>query len=325
MTRMLTCCAIAIAALGAAPRTWAVPVSFEATDNATVRPAGPRSGGSGKNFFNVEGNNNGVNASFGVADFNFTTLELTGTVTAVSGVTIEFGQANAAFSVTGPISVYYTAATDVSIQPDNTGLQYVAGSDGLASVDTDLGTLTLLGSGTYTGMAGGPNGVIDTVALTLDATVQAALVTALNGDATFRLVVTPDEATTAATYAGFGYTSATLPVAGPTLKFEATVSGGGGGDADFDADGDIDGADYLTWQNNLGLASGATLAQGDADGNGAVNAADLVIWQGQFGTAVPVASALPEPGGLTLSLVGLAWAARLKSRRRSHSRLSRLI
>jgi hypothetical protein len=85
-------------------------------------------------------------------------------------------------------------------------------------------------------------------------------------------------------------------------------------DADFDGDGDIDGADFLSWQRNLGLASGATLAQGDADGNGAVNAADLAIWRGQFATAVPAANSIPEPGGLTLSLVGLAWAARLRRR-----------
>jgi hypothetical protein len=253
----------------------AVPVSLEATDNATVRPAGPRAGGSGKNFFNVEGNNNGVNASFGVVDFNFSTLELTGAVSTVTGVTIEFGQANAAFSVMGPISVYYTSATGVSIQPDNLELQYVAGMDGLGSVDADLGTLTLLGSGTYTGASGGPNGVIDTVALTLDAAAQTALIAAVNNDTTFRLVVTPDASSTAATYAGFGYTSATLPVAGPTIKFEATVAGGTFLPGDFDEDGTVDGDDLnLKWKTGFGTATGATHMQGDADTDADVDGAD---------------------------------------------------
>jgi hypothetical protein len=54
--------------------------------------------------------------------------------------------------------------------------------------------------------------------------------------------------------------------------------------SDFDIDGDIDGRDFLTWQQNLGLLTGATHAVGDADGNGMVNGADLSRWQPKFGT-----------------------------------------
>jgi len=55
--------------------------------------------------------------------------------------------------------------------------------------------------------------------------------------------------------------------------------------ANFDLDDNIDGADFLIWQRNVGVPSGATLADGDADGNGSVDGADLVVWESQFGTA----------------------------------------
>jgi hypothetical protein len=62
-------------------------------------------------------------------------------------------------------------------------------------------------------------------------------------------------------------------------------------DADFDADG----ADFLTWQKNLGLTGTATLATGDANADMNVTAADLAIWQAQFGPGGGGASAVPEP------------------------------
>lgn len=78
-------------------------------------------------------------------------------------------------------------------------------------------------------------------------------------------------------------------------------------DADFDDDGDVDGADLLRWQRNVGTTSGASNGQGDADGNGAVNAADLAVWKGKFGVpAAAVAGAVPEPGSLAFAAAGLA-------------------
>jgi len=73
-------------------------------------------------------------------------------------------------------------------------------------------------------------------------------------------------------------------------------------DADFDGDGDVDGTDFLTWQQNY--LTGSTLAQGDANGDGLVNDVDLQIWEGQFGVTSlsSTAAAVPEPG--TLLLVG---------------------
>lgn len=83
---------------------------------------------------------------------------------------------------------------------------------------------------------------------------------------------------------------------------------------DFDEDGDVDGADFVAWQTNFPLASGATLASGDGDGDADVDGADFAIWQSSFPTpAAGAASPVPEPvslvgvliGGLTLAAVSL--------------------
>jgi hypothetical protein len=55
---------------------------------------------------------------------------------------------------------------------------------------------------------------------------------------------------------------------------------------DFDGDGDVDGNDFLRWQQNLGRpALTAEASQGDADGDRDVDAADLATWRTNHGTA----------------------------------------
>jgi len=92
-------------------------------------------------------------------------------------------------------------------------------------------------------------------------------------------------------------------------------------DADFDADGDVDGADFLKWQQELGRTGTATLADGDANGDMNVTAADLAIWQAQFGPGAPAAAAagaVPEPATWCLTvLAGLACLAAVLPRRRA--------
>jgi hypothetical protein len=79
---------------------------------------------------------------------------------------------------------------------------------------------------------------------------------------------------------------------------------------DFDSDGDVDGADFVAWQTNFPLASGATLGQGDADGDGDVDGADFVVWQTNFPfTPGPGVSVVPEPGSIVI--IGLAMPALL--------------
>ncbi|BBO32465.1 PEP-CTERM sorting domain-containing protein [Lacipirellula parvula] len=86
--------------------------------------------------------------------------------------------------------------------------------------------------------------------------------------------------------------------------------------ADFSGDGIVDGADFLIWQQNFGLASAALQNQGDANGDGAVNDLDLTAWKDNFGAGIPAppVSAVPEPA--TAALVVIAGLAAFASRKR---------
>ena len=77
-------------------------------------------------------------------------------------------------------------------------------------------------------------------------------------------------------------------------------------DADFDGDGDIDGTDFLVWQQGSGTTGtpGTLLGQGDANGDGTVDGLDLGVWETQYGTTaiVSASAAVPEPSSLMLLL-----------------------
>jgi len=91
-----------------------------------------------------------------------------------------------------------------------------------------------------------------------------------------------------------------------TLFMETTFA------ADFDRDGDVDLADYAIWQDAFGVNN-----FGDATGDGISDAADYSVWRDQLGSVLPpvvMASAVPEPGDLTLLLLAVAGLSR-KSRR----------
>ena len=198
------------------PAARAATISAEATDNATVQPAGPRAGASGKNFYNMEGSTAGGASfqSFAVADFTF--LGSPG-VASVSNVSLQMTQSNAAFSHAGPMSFYLTTNTASNIiQPgDPAQVKYVDPTfNGAAAVDLALKPLTLVGTGTFTVVA---TGTTDT--FPLDPAILAPLLNVVKNGGTLRLVMTPDDAATAATYAGFS--NATLP--GPTLVYDTAV------------------------------------------------------------------------------------------------------
>lgn len=81
--------------------------------------------------------------------------------------------------------------------------------------------------------------------------------------------------------------------------------------ADFDRDFEVDGNDFLAWQQGFNnFPSGdATKSDGDANGDGFVTAADLTLWNAQYGQPLPLGAlggnlAVPEPTALLLSLLG---------------------
>jgi hypothetical protein len=71
--------------------------------------------------------------------------------------------------------------------------------------------------------------------------------------------------------------------------------------ADFDEDGDVDGGDFLAWQQQVGQR-GAASADGNNDG--VVNAADLALWTQRF--AAGGLASVPEPAALPMAAVGVA-------------------
>jgi hypothetical protein len=60
--------------------------SVEAFANATVQPGGIRAGGSGINFFDIEGVDNGSFASYGVARFDLAAASSLAALAAIRGM-----------------------------------------------------------------------------------------------------------------------------------------------------------------------------------------------------------------------------------------------
>jgi hypothetical protein len=86
--------------------------------------------------------------------------------------------------------------------------------------------------------------------------------------------------------------------------------------ADFNNDTFVDGADFLIWQRNYGLASGALLGNGDANADGAVNDLDLTAWKDKYGAgATPPIASVPEPAGLALLATALLASGAARRRR----------
>jgi len=196
----------------------ATPLSTLASDNATVQPGGPRSGGSGKAFFNIEGSANGTFASYGVADFNYGVLA--NAVIGINSATLVLTQANAAFSASGDVVLSLDqSAAPADIQPGGSSPLNFDGVDPGTATDVGEGDLSLLSLGagpyTYTVVA---SGAVDAFALVVTPALEAALISRLNSASPIRVVVGTGAAGVAATWAG--YTNSTYT--GPTLELDVT-------------------------------------------------------------------------------------------------------
>lgn len=65
--------------------------------------------------------------------------------------------------------------------------------------------------------------------------------------------------------------------------------------ADFNSDARVDAVDKTVWSGGFGTAAGATRAQGDADADQDVDGRDFLLWQQQRGAGATGAASVPEP------------------------------
>ena len=85
-------------------------------------------------------------------------------------------------------------------------------------------------------------------------------------------------------------------------------------DGDANRDGTVDGADFLTWQQNAGQAG--DWSDGDFDGSKVVDGADLALWQAAYGTSTPLTAPVGVPEPTTFALAASAAIAGYGLRRR---------
>ena len=202
---------IAVAALSQAQ---VMSNTIGAIDNATVQPGGPRSGSSGKAFMNVEGSDNGNFSSYGVIDFDGTTVNFASAISSVTSVTLKLTQSNAAFSTTGAVKFYLTSDITTDIQPGTSPLAFDLTNPPGGIKAGDLGTLFELGTGMYTV---GTNGDVDSYTFNVSGGAASLLGSSLGaGGSNVRFVVAADATNTAATWTGFTNTT----FSGPQVMFE---------------------------------------------------------------------------------------------------------
>lgn len=190
--------------------------SIEAFSNATIQPGGPRSGGNGKNFFNVEGPDFGTFASYGVARFDVSSAKINFDATfgvghwVVDSIALSLTQSNAGFTTDGTVAVYFTADDTTSIEPGVSPFSHpFAGDFADAKLVksyqfTEVSTGTLETHTLY--QRGGSNSVGGT-----------ALAADVGNDHTITLALVDSAPGVAATYAGFSNSTH----AGPTLVITA--------------------------------------------------------------------------------------------------------
>jgi len=186
-----------------------------ASNNATVQPAGPRTGSNGKNFFNIEGSANASFASYGVIDFTGN-MNFAPFVTKVTGLSVMLTESNAAFTKHGTLRFWVTADTTTNIDPGTSPLIYDA-----AQAPSGLQTDKLLprydlGTGLFTTDGNVNSGQVDTYTFAVSGAASDLLTDAALTHKAIRLLITPETSDVAATWAGFSNTTRT----GPQLKLE---------------------------------------------------------------------------------------------------------
>jgi hypothetical protein len=73
---------------------------------------------------------------------------------------------------------------------------------------------------------------------------------------------------------------------------------------DAEGDSDVDGADFLTWQRNLGVTVTPSGSGSDFDGNGVVDGPDLQAWRDNFGMSTP--ASVPQAPAMAAAVMAPA-------------------
>lgn len=205
MTRSILAAVVAAAATTFASAAIEVP----AVNNATVQPAGPRTGANGKRFLNIEGSSYGNFASFGVLDFDVSSQIDPASIGSLSLTLIE---SNAAFTTAGLLDFYISTDTATSIEPGG-GLVFDT-TDTPDGLGTQLQPLHLLGQGAFTTTGNTNTGQVDVYTFAIaDGPLKDYLFEQI-GTGNIRIVVAAADETVAATFTG--YTNTTLPT--PSLR-----------------------------------------------------------------------------------------------------------
>lgn len=191
-------------AVGQIPPSNSQPISANAILTRTVRTSGPVGGAAGDAFLNIEGTDHPGFESFAVVDFDLTGNPTSGSD--VQNVVLNMLQSNAGFSTSGPVGVY--VATPAAAQvPIDASIQYVAGQDELDCVPSVLSNGAQKVA-TYASIHRQSNGLTyangtENPIVLYGLSIGPAISDALAGNGLLRLLIVPDEAGTAATYAGF--------------------------------------------------------------------------------------------------------------------------
>ena len=247
--------------LGQPDQAWAE--SVVAFENATIQPLGPRQDSVGEKFFNIEGENNGDFASFGVARFDITDIRQQFDADFgegswnVESVDLLLTQFNAAFTTDGAVDVFFTGDDDSEIFP-NGDLTY--------PLDGNFPDASLINGYDFVEVENGEletHGLYDASGVNSDGGL--ALKDDILSDTMVTLALVDADAAVAATYAGYFHDT----FDGPTLQITAgqinTVQLQAG---DADQDLQFDQFDLIQVQVASKYLSGqaATWGQGDWDG-----------------------------------------------------------
>lgn len=203
---------------------WAdTTVAKEANANATVQNAGVRTGANNNNFFNIEGDTAGGATfdSYGVAQFPGFGLPA-GSVLTVDSLTLKLTEANSGFTAPGSLNFWFTTNNAFSMTAGSNPPHFDPAVVPDGFLPSEIGPdIYFLGSGMFTSSGTSNTGQVDTYNFdltSLDVPAQTYLIDTLNNSTTLRLIISPGDATVAATWAGFGHGT----FDGPMLSFTYT-------------------------------------------------------------------------------------------------------